>query len=174
MSKHVTALWRLVRSGALALSLASVVFSGCGTTGLAFATDDRVEITVPQDRAEVSVPLTVRWRVRDFDLGAGRGSFGIFIDRTPQPPGAPLSWIARDDDTCVASRSCPDEQYLAERGVYSTQRTTFTIDLLPRTVPADVRRREFHEFTIVLLDARGERVGESAWFVQFQLEREES
>ena len=172
MSKHVTAPWHLVRSSALALVLASVAFSGCGFSGLAFANDDRVEIVAPQDRAEVALPFTVLWKSRDVDLDGG--SYGIFIDRAPQPPGEPLSWIARDDDTCVASRACPDEVYLAERGVYSTSRTSFAIDLLPRTVPEEVRRREFHEFTIVLLDAHGVRVGESAWFVEFQLRRDES
>jgi hypothetical protein len=169
--EQVTALLRLVQSSTIALALAALASTGCSFSGLAFATDDRLEITSPEDRAEVTLPLTVRWRAHDLDLG--NGTFGIFVDRAPQPPGEPLAWIARDDDTCVASRACPDEQYLAERGVYSTRRTSFTIDILPRTNPLDVRRREFHEFTIVLLDARGVRIGESAWFVEFQVEREQ-
>lgn len=171
MSKHVTALRRLAQSSAFALAIAALASTGCSFSGLAFANDDRVEITSPQDREAVALPMTVRWRAHDLDLGDG--SFGIFVDRAPQPPGESLAWIARDDDTCVASRACPDEQYLAERGVYSTRRTSFTIDILPRTNPLDARRREFHEFTIVLLDARGVRIGESAWFVEFQVEREQ-
>ena len=162
---------RVLCRALIGLVFLSVTLPACGVSGLAFATDDRLEIVSPEDRAEVTLPMTVRWRAHDLDLGDG--SFGIFVDRAPQPPGESLAWIARDDDTCVASRACPDEQYLAERGVYSTRRTSFTIDLLPFTNPTDVRRREFHEFTIVLLDASGVRIGESAWFVEFQVEREQ-
>jgi hypothetical protein len=131
-----------------------------------------VEIVYPADRAEVTLPLTVRWEVREPGVLPEGGAFGVYIDQSPQPPGESQEWFARDDESCVRSRVCPDARYLADRGVFKTTRTSFTIEVLPRTAPTDVVRREFHEFTIAVLDARGLRVGESAWYVDFQVLRE--
>lgn len=157
------------RLAACALVAAGLLAAGCGASGLSFVTDERVEILEPRDRASVRLPLEVRWRAEGIEPG---GSFGVFVDRAPQPPGETFRWIARDDNGCVASLGCPDQTYLADRGVFATSETTFRIELLPRTVAEEQQRREFHELTIVLLDADGRRVGESAWFVDFQVERD--
>lgn len=161
-------------------ALVVISLTSCGTSGLAFKTDERVKIVSPSDRAEVTLPLTVRWTVEDFQLTGptktakpDAGYFGVFVDRAPQPPGERLSWIARDDQFCASSSGCPDEEYFAERGVYSTTERSFTIDVLPRTTPEESQRREFHELTLILLDGTGRRIGESSWFVQFQLRRED-
>ncbi len=133
--------------------------------GLAFREDTRVDIVSPTDRAHVTLPITVRWT----SLAPGR-VFGVFVDRAPQPPGEPLSWFARNDDSCRAAANCPDNEYLAQRNVFRTRQPHFRVQQLLDT-QRDTQRREFHEVTVVLLDRHGNRVGESAWSVEFQVER---
>ncbi len=154
-------------AGAAALvgALALGALAGCGVRGLAFREDTRVDIVEPADREVVALPVTVRWTVRDFG-----GSFAVVVDGAPQPPGEPLGWFARDDDSCRARVGCPDEEYLANRRVFVTAEPELTVERLPDT-EIEGRRREFHEVTVVLLDGEGRRVGESAWSVEFQVER---
>ncbi len=151
---------------AVFVAVAATALAACGVRGLAFRVDTRVDIVAPNDRGEVTLPFTVRWTVRDFD-----GTFAVFLDRAPQPPGEPVQWFARDDDACRAREGCPDEQYLADRNVFVTADQAFTVDQL-RDTATEGRRRELHEVTIVLLDRDGRRVGESAWSVEFQVERD--
>ncbi len=155
------------RRTALVVALAVTALAGCGVRGLAFREDTRVDIVAPADREVVALPVTVRWTVRDFG-----GTFAAIVDGSPQPPGEPLGWFARNDDSCRASDGCPDEEYLANRRVFVTPEREFTVVRLPDT-EIDGRRREFHEVTVVLLDGEGRRVGESAWSVEFQVERDE-
>lgn len=147
---------------ALAAGAALLLLAGCATQGLAFRTDNRVDIVSPGSGDEVTVPFTVRWTAEDIG-----GSFAVFVDRTPQPPGKPLSWLTRDDDGCDASRGCPDAEYLAQRGVYTTTEHRVVVDRVP---PADEGRRcKEHEAVVVLLDDAGRRRGESAWAVPFRV-----
>lgn len=170
------------RRPATALVLAGLctVLSGCVPDGLAFRTDTRLTIIEPEDRETVSLPVTIDWDIRDFDIvepGADvegepgdEGYFAVFVDTTPMPPGKPLRWIARDDTSCREDDGCPDEEYLAGRGIYTTTETELTLEQLPRT--GDDDRRERHRATIVLLDATGTRIGESAFEVAFDIDRE--
>jgi hypothetical protein len=117
--------------------LAAVAWlSGCSLSGLNFREDTRVDVIAPADRSQVALPLTVEWTVRDFD-----GSFAVFVDRAPQPPGRSVAWLFRNDDGCI-----------------------------PQLTGDDVRER--HEATVILLDEDGERSGESAFSVEFEIERE--
>jgi len=152
---------------AIATGLAAacaLLLSGCVPQGLAFRVDDRVRITSPADRAEVTLPLTVSWTARDFS-----GRFAVFVDRAPEPPGKPLSWVARKDHSCRAADGCPDEEYLAARGIYSTSDTHITFDQLPR--PSNTKQKERHTITVVLLDQAGKRIGESAFEVDVVVRR---
>ena len=151
--------------------------TGCVPDGLAFRIDDRLTILEPEDRATVTLPVTIDWDIRDFDVvepgGDPRedaGYFGVFVDTTPMPPGEPLSWIARKDNSCREADGCPDAEYLAARNIYTTTETELTLEQLPRTTNDD-DRRERHRVTIVLLDASGTRIGESAFEVAFDLDR---
>jgi hypothetical protein len=152
----------------VAAAVMLLVASGCGVSNLAFRQDDRLRFLTPDDRAEVTLPVTVRWSVEDFEVGPGAGSFGVFVDRAPQPPGKPLAWLARDDDACRPSAGCPDEQWFATWGVYPTSDTELTIEQLPRRSDD---RRELHEITVVLLDEDGRRVGETGWTIELQVVR---
>lgn len=154
-----------------------VTLSGCVPQGLAFREDTRLTIVAPEDRSTVSLPVTLDWDIRDFRVVEpgrrpgpnGEGYFGVFVDVSPVPPGKQLAWIARKDRSCVAADGCPSEAYLAERGVYATTSTQLTLDnLLRRAVVKGVER---HRATIVLLDAGGARLGESAFEVTFYVKR---
>lgn len=160
-----------------ALLAATWLLAGCAMSGLSFRVDERVRITAPEDRATVSLPVTVEWSVADFDVtgptadvAPEAGMFGVFVDRAPQPPGEPLEWFARDDDGCRATDGCPDAEYLEQRRVHATGDTFLVIEALPR--PTTSRGPERHEVTVVLLDGQGHRLGESAWHVTFEVDRD--
>jgi hypothetical protein len=162
-----------LRSAALAwaaaLALVGSALAGCGFSGLAFFEDDRVDIVRPADRAEVRVPLTVAWTAD----GVPAGSFGVFVDRAPQPPGRPLDWLFRDDRLCQGPDgrvACASREFLERQQVFETEETSIVIPSVRRLTGED-RRRQFHEVTVVLLDESGERVGESAWSVRFEVDR---
>jgi len=168
---------RPVRRPSIASFLAglALVATSC-TSGLAFVQDRRVDVVQPRGNKKVSLPLTVRWTVHDFKVTGPDGSasldagyFGVFLDRTPVPPGKPLTWIARDDKTCTRIPGCPDVTYLNDRHVYFTTSTEMTFKLLPDLDAAG--GHESHEVTIVLLDGRGLRIGESAWYTTFHYDR---
>lgn len=163
---------------AIALAIVLVASPACSVSGLDFVQDQRLEITAPRDRAEVTLPLTVRWTVRDFEVtgrsGRARGDagyFGVFVDRAPQPPQHTLESLGEDDPLCRSNPSCPDEEFLAGLNVFSTNRTSFEVRRLPAPGSEAPRRREFHEVTIVLLDGQGRRIGESAFTVEFEVRR---
>jgi hypothetical protein len=147
--------------------------SACGVHGLSFVQDKRVEVVRPKDRSKVRIPLTVRWTVKDFPVGQGAGSFGVFVDRAPQPSGRTLAWPFRGDSGCKgsAAAACGTPDFLAQRNVFRTADTNFTVDQVTRLTGSQAGR-PLHEVTIVLLDAAGKRVGEGAWSVQFEVKGE--
>lgn len=168
---------RLGRLGAAALLCA--LLTGCGTTGLSFVRDDRVTITAPVDRAEVELPVTIRWEVEDFELSGRTGQvkkdagyFGVLLDRSPPPPGEELGWLIRDDPVCKEDPACPNDDYLARRDIFSTTDTSIVIREVPEPAVGE-RSRQFHEVTVILLDGAGRRVGESAFSVEFEVPRAE-
>jgi hypothetical protein len=131
-----------------------------------------------EDRSDVGLPITIRWEVEDFQITGPNASsdkdagyFGVFVDRSPVPPGEPLSWVARGDRICLATPGCPDKAYLIDHRTYDTTETEFTLKQLPDLNVAS--GKETHEVTIVMLDGTGNRIGESAWYVTFFYDREE-
>jgi hypothetical protein len=150
------------RTPLVAAVLLGLANPSCGVQGLNFVQDDRVTIVAPRDRAEVRLPVTLRWSSRDFD-----GTYAVFVDRAPVPPGRTLAWIARDDELCRQTPGCPDAAWLGDRDVYATSSTELTIDDLPDLTEGE--RRDFHEASVILLDDEGRRVGEAAFTVEFQV-----
>lgn len=159
-----------MRSALTVAVAVALLSSGCGVSGLSFRQDDRLSFVSPGDRDEVTLPVTVRWDVEDFEVGDGRGSFAVFVDRAPQPPGRTLAWLARDDDTCRADDGCPGVEWYSQRDIFPTTDTELVIDRLPARTDD---RREFHEVTVVLLDEEGRRVGETGWTLEFQVTRDD-
>ena len=171
---------RVATATAAAMVALSVAMTGCVPQGLAFRVDDRLTFTSPEDRSTVSLPLVIDWEIRDFDIvdpdepardGEG-GYFAVFLDRSPMPPNKHLRWIARDDLSCRADDGCPDEEYLNARGIYTTADTRLVLEQVPRTTEDDAKER--HRAVVVLLDADGRRIGESAFEIAFDVERSSS
>ena len=141
-----------------------------------FKNDHRVAITSPENRSTVKVPFTLRWAYEVFTVTGptdkrdrDEGYFAVFVDRSPVPAGKHLSWIAKDDRSCVKTDGCPDERYLADRHVFTTTEPKLTISTLPSTNIHTSTER--HEITVVLLDGKGHRIGESAWYVAVNYKR---
>lgn len=167
---------RVMVAGTALITLIGVLV-GCGVRSLNFRQDDRVTITSPAERSQVEPPVTVAWTVENFEIVGRDGSrredagyFGLLLDRPPPPPGRTQEWLIREDLVCEADPECPNEEYLAQRGIHSTQETELTIESIPDPNPS-LDRREFHQVTIVLLNGRGQRIGESAFIVEFEVKR---
>lgn len=163
-------------SPVVALVVSGLVTASCSTSGLSFKQDERVTILAPADRAEVRLPVTVRWKVNDFEVTGptdapkrGAGYFGVFVDRSPQPSGKTVDWLVADDVECKSQRACDDPGYLAARGIFTTSDTSFTVTRL-NELRRD-GRRELHEVIVVLLDGKGRRLGEGAFVAEFSLDR---
>lgn len=153
--------------------------AGCRTSGLAFRADQRVEIVTPSNRSEVTLPFDLVWTAKDFRVVGDDGSatddagyFGVLIDTSPMPPGEGPSYYARDDENCTAATQCPDVAYLEDRNVYLTRDTTFPVTALQDFRPIDrAGAADRHEITIVLLNGQNRRIGESAFKVEFTVDR---
>jgi hypothetical protein len=153
--------------------------AGCNTGSLQFTNDNRLSFQDPDSRQHITVPVTIRWTMKDFDAvgldgsrSKGKGAFAVFVDQAPLPVGKDLKWLGRDDSGCQRDPRCPDEQFLAVRNVHVTTQTSLTLDVLPR-VGAGVGDEQ-HYVTVVLLDGTGHRIGESAWYRPFTSTRRSS
>ncbi|MDP9100636.1 MAG: hypothetical protein M3N21_00575 [Actinomycetota bacterium] len=162
----------------LAVSTGATGCSAYGFSGLAFKVDKRVKVVSPRDRSHVTLPVTVSWTAQDFRIvgpgagptqGSAAGYFGVFVDSSPVPHGQTLAYLARKDHTCRPADGCPNAEYLAARGVYTTTDTSIVITQLSRPVRSD--GHEHHYVTIVLLDPSGRRIGESFFRVELVLDR---
>lgn len=165
----------VIQTRTAAIAVALLLSASCAH-GLAFIQDGRVSIVAPKSHATVELPVTITWRVKDFRItgqdgssASSAGSFGVFVDQAPVPPGKTLAWVARGDNRCRADQGCPDTAYLADRFVFSTTQTTITLPQLPNLQA--FHGHETHEVTIVLLNGSGERIGESAWYSTFVFDR---
>lgn len=144
-----------------------VALTGCAIHGLSFTQDDRVEIVSPRSSETVRLPFEVRWTSEGFD-----GRFAVFFDGAPMRPGHSLLSLVPDRDPCRAEPDCPDEAWLADRGIYVTAGHSLTVERLTALREAS-GSKDHHELTVVLLDAAGQRVGESTFMTEFTVERED-
>lgn len=166
----------MVRRMALVALAAALSFSAC--TDVSFRIDRRLHFLAPRDRDVVKVPFTLRWSMADFQVvGPGQGTptrhagyFAVFVDRAPVHPGQSLKAVAGGDRQCKLQPGCPDTQYLADHRVYTTTGTSFTLTQVP-AVAGSRDTVQLHQVTVVLLDASGRRIGESAWTRQFKMRR---
>ena len=152
----------------LALVAAIVSLAGCSVTDLAFEEDDRVDIVEPADRADATLPVTIRWTADDLDDAEGGPFFAVFVDRAPIRPGQSLRSLA--DEACNRTDGCPDLAYFRDRHVYVTDDLEVTVDALPAQSGQRTAADDRHEATIILLDGEGRRLGEAAYTVQFTVD----
>lgn len=161
----------------IALAFTILTMVACTTEGLAFVQDRRVEVVEPEYREVVDSPVRIDWSVVDEeltnDLGVGT-QFGVYVDIDPQPPGESLDYFGRDDAECQKIATCPDSRYLRQRGIHTTADTEMTFPSLPIAPDVDIERgqSDVHFVTLTLLDMNGVRLGESAWQITFEIDRE--
>jgi hypothetical protein len=118
-----------------------------------------MRVVTPAQGASVSLPLRVNWVVGRTAGNATR--FAVFVDRSPMPPGHDLAWLARGDESCRRSSSCPDETWLNNHGVYTTSSSATTVRAVPSSVLGDRKRADGgHRVVVVRVDSAGRRVGE--------------
>lgn len=160
------------------LVLMTAALSSCAIQGLAFEQDDRIAFIAPDYRQKVTLPFTIEWSVEDFELTGptgistkDAGYIEILFDKQPQPPGEGVAYFARDDVSCRQTHGCPDKKYLADRGIFTTANSYFTVRALPPAPGVELDRgdADIHNVTLVLLDGEGRRIGESAWSTYFEV-----
>ena len=158
-----------------AVAVLSLLASGCNVSNMAFTKNDSLHFTAPKSRALVALPVTLSWSIDGFQLekqGAAppnshAGYFALFVDRAPVRPGQTLLAIA--DSNCKHTPGCFNAQYLATRGVYTTASTSFTLQEIDNI--NSYQKVQLHEVTVILLDTSGRRIGESAWYIDFRMQR---
>ncbi|MHB8341618.1 MAG: hypothetical protein ACYDB7_10645 [Mycobacteriales bacterium] len=170
---------RLTRGGRLRRGLTalavSLALAGCSFSNLAFVTDTRLHFTAPVNRDLVKLPVTLRWTMRDFTVlapgtaapSSSTGYFALFVDQAPIRPGQTLRAVASGNNSCLHTPGCPNAAYLADRGVYTTASTSFTLTQVASLNA--YQNVQLHTVTVVLLNSAGHRIGESAWYVSFRL-----
>jgi len=140
-----------------------------------FRLDQRLTFIAPHNYQVVSLPVTISWEIRDFTPTArrssvptpGAGYFALFVDQTPIAPGQTMDAVAAGDNTCDIHMGCPNAQYLAEHQIYTTAKTSFSLQQVA-TLPNDPYKQQLHQVTIVLLNATGHRIGQSSWTIGFK------
>lgn len=145
-----------------ALVAVALGLAGCARAPRVFVADQHVRITSPSPLEVVSAPFTVRWTST---RPGERAAYAVFVDLEPVPPGHPLRDLA--DDQCKKISGCPDATYLANRGVFVTDRPEVEIPTLPVLRGTEARAgHPAHTVTVVTLDAKGRRTGDGSWRVE--------
>lgn len=165
---RITAMWAAI------WMVVAILATGCDISNMEFVEDTRVRVVEPETRSTVTLPVTVRWEVTEFEV-TGRdgqsspdaGYFAVFVDRHPIPPGKTLEWYVQQDESCGDS-PCGTVENLSD--IYTTEKTELELSRLPAIDRG--RAVEQHEAVVVLLDGTGARIGESAFAVRFTFERE--
>jgi hypothetical protein len=160
-------------SAVLVAGLLVAASSGCGLSNLQFTKDNRLHFTSPHSRQLVGTPVTLTWTISGFRAekqgssppSADAGYFAVFVDRAPVKPGQTLLSVA--DKSCRETPGCFNAEYLAERNVYVTTADAFTLDQVPALNTYE--KVQVHEVTVVLMNTAGQRIGESAWYLDFRL-----
>jgi hypothetical protein len=151
-----------LRRAGLVLALVGAV----ACSNLSFRVDHRLHWTGPHERKLTQLPVTVSWTFS----GPPPATFAVFVDREPIKPGQTLKAVAGGDKSCKADPKCPTADYLAARQVYTTTGTSVTLDQIP-ALTSTRDAVQLHSATVVMLDATGHRVGETAWTREFKLRR---
>jgi hypothetical protein len=142
---------RRARAVVVAGAALGIALSGCAD-GYLFRNDHRITIDAPGSFAAVHQPFVVHWTARDF-AAPQDGSFAVFFDLAPPPPGQTIGTI-------------PPLERRFVRVVDTTQvpAPTFSHDSTT-TGPL----QDHHEITVILLDRQGRRISETAGYVEFDV-----
>jgi hypothetical protein len=143
---------------ATAVAVVAVVGVG-GCSGLEFKQDHRLSFIAPASDQLTRLPVTISWAMRT----SGDYHFGVFVDQQAIKVGHNI-------DSVLPDGTKPTRSLLAEDNVYKTDQDHVTLRIVP-DVQYDKASRQRHAVTIVLLDAAGNRINESAWTREFDLPR---
>ena len=166
-----------MRRGGLLL-LAPLLLSACDTSNYAFKVDRSIKIVQPAARADVLLPVTVRWtdshpppRLRVATRDPNAEYYAVFMDRTALGPGKRLSSLLDDKNVCHPSDGCPTTAQLRDLRVYLTAIPSLTIEFVAdRRASRRGDSKDVHEVAVVRM--RGDkRVGEAAFLQTFFVKR---
>lgn len=150
---------RTLRAAAIAAGLGVSV---CGCSGLEFSQDRRLTFDSPASDKLTHLPVTLSWSMQDFrTTGSNPGQFAIFIDQQPVKVGHNVDSVLPD-----GTRATPT--LLANSNVYVTSADRLRLTVVP-ALGNDTASRQRHTATIVLINAAGNRINESAWSRSFDL-----
>ena len=173
--------FRAAAGAFVSIALTVGLSSGCGIAdakGLNFRVDDRLHFESPKDRSSVHLPLTIRWRMSDFDVAeqgsappsSSAGYFAVFVDRAPIRPGQTLKAVCKSDPFVRGDRNCPTASYLTAKQIFQTTEDELTLQNV-QNIPGNKDKKQLHTFVVVLMDTAGRRIGESAWELDLRLPR---
>lgn len=130
-----------------ALSVSSLVLSGC-FAGMSFHTDDRLTLVEPLQGDYVQLPVQVSWSADELALAK---EFVVFVDKAPIGRGVNIDSLEGDELI----------------NVYRTTKTAFVVEQITSKVNVTPDRADRHEITVIALDGKGDRLGESSDWAQF-------
>jgi hypothetical protein len=130
-----------------ALSFSSVMLGGC-FAGMSFRTDDRLTLVEPLQGDYVQLPVQVSWSADELPLAK---EFVVFVDKAPIGRGVNIDSLEGDELI----------------NVYRTTKTAFVVEQITSKVNVTPDRADRHEITVIALDAKGNRLGESSDWAQF-------
>lgn len=163
--------------GGLVLALVAAALTG-GIPGYEFRQDHRVTILSPGNGAKLPKggELVVRWAVdgftplpagteiaKDAEVDDATGFFGVFVNTyIPTPGEGVVEWARKRNPNQCPADFCSTSDALGALGAVYTTATSVSI---PYGLNIDPDRTQATGVTIVLLNARGERIGDSFWFL---------
>jgi hypothetical protein len=148
---------RRTLSATAILAATGICVGGC--SGLEFEQDHRLSFITPASDQLTHLPVTISWTMKT----PGSYHFGVFIDKQAVKVGHNI-------DSVLPDGTRPTRALLAEDNVYETDQDHVTLRIVP-DLQYDRASRQRHDATIVLLDANGNRINESAWVREFDLPR---
>jgi hypothetical protein len=151
--------------GYVLLLVAAVALAGCQTSGMDFHEPGAVTDLRPDELTHVGLPVVVSWK--SGPLPAGQ-RYLVLVDQLPMAPGQSVKELT--DDVCKRTPGCPDVAYMQQHYIFLARRNRVKVPSVPTNGPFPVDEfRYLHEATIVIVDARHVRVGESFWSTSFYI-----
>ena len=162
-------------AGVMVLALLA---TGCDVSTYAFKVDESIDIVEPKARAEIDLPVSIRWtdsrapgtrRVAPQDPTAEY--YAVFVDRAALAPGRRLSSLVDRRERCQPRQGCPTAEQLADLRTYLDAGQSLVLDFITdRRASSRGDSKDVHEVTLVRM--RGDRrIGETAFLQTFFVRR---
>jgi hypothetical protein len=143
---------------ALALVVAALT-AACGSGGLGFEDSNALHDIRPTSLQSTSTPATLSWRAKPLPPGQ---KYLVLVDQSPMEPGQSVKDLV--DDSCKATKGCPNRAYFDAHYMYETTGNRVKIASVPVAGAYDTQDlSDLHHVAIVVLDRANRRVGEQIW-----------